>query len=333
MLYERWPKGLERTDGYSILIPTPGDLPVFAHLALAGLAHQDATDRHEIIVIPDQMTPEFGATVERASELFAPGTVRVAPIGRKGQALQRLSGEPYLNHFLQVFRGVEAARASHVVLHDVDLFINKPEFFRERYHECRNARLACLGVELAHDVDWYERHGVGPVLTTWELMFEVEWVRTFPPWQVHGHENSINGGTHVFDTMDYPQVRTPAERRRLREAPDEYVHFRWVITVFRHFQRASGQPYEDHRFRLLLIRILVDAFGGFHGRQLLPSVNELARGITDAGASVTYQSSEIEVRYASFRDMLRHLTDGPLIAAEGVEGIERALAPFDAAFA
>lgn len=332
-LYGRWPRRRARADGYTVLIPAPGDLPVFAHLALAGLARQDPSDRAEVIVIPDRLTPAFEAAVDRSASAFPPGAVRIARIDGRGRLLQRLSGEPYLNHFLQVFHGVAAARTSHAMLHDVDLFVNDVGFISRRYRECRENGLACLGVELAHDADWYERQGLGPVLATWELMFEVGWLRRFPPWQVHGHRNRIDGSEHVFDTMDYPQARTPGPRRRLAEAPGAFVHFQWVITVFRHFQQSQGAPYEDHRFRLLLIRLLVDAFGGFDGRQLIPGVDELARGIVDPAAAVTYRSPEIERRYAAFREMLRNVTDGPLIDSDRAEGVERALAPFDAAFA
>jgi hypothetical protein len=319
-------------DGYSILIPVPGDLPVFTHLALAGLARQNPEDRAEIIVIPDRITPELVSTFERSAARLPPGTVRLAPIGTKGRALQRMSGEPYLNHFLQVFHGINAARTKYALLHDVDLFINDVDFLARRYRECRDDDLAWLGVELAHDADWYESHGLGPVLATWELMFELGWLRTFPPWQVHGHDNQVNGDAHVFDTMDYPQVRTPAERRRLDEAPEAFVHFRWVITVFRHFQRSNGQPYEDHRFRVLLIRLLMDAFGGSDGPHPPPPVAVLARGITDPAAPVTYRSQGVEDNYSSFRRMLGHVTGGPLIDPDPAQGIERSLAPFDAAF-
>ena len=332
VLYGRWPRRAAERDGYTILIPVPGDLPVFTHLALAGLARQDATDRAEIIVIPDRITPEFEATFQESAAQYPPGAVRIAPIAPKGRALQRVSGQPYLNHFLQVFHGTNAARTRYALLHDVDLFINDVDFFARRYRRCRDDDLAWLGLELAHDAEWYEGQGVGPVLATWELMFDLEWVRHFPPWQVHGHRNAVNGAEFVFDTMDYPQVHTPRERRRLDEAPGAFVHFRWVITVFRHFQRANGQPYEDHRFRLLLIRLLTDSFGGSNGNQVPPPVEQLARGIADSTAAVTYRSRGLEENYSAFRRMLASLTEHSLIERERAEQIEHALAPFDAAF-
>jgi hypothetical protein len=331
-LYPRWRGGTDAAEGYTILIPVPGDLPVFTHLALAGLARQDPDGRTEIIVIPDRSTPDFASTLAQSAALFPPGVVRPARIGARARAIQRVSGDPSLNHFFQLFHGITAARTKYAVLHDVDLFINDVGFLAERYRRCRDDGLACLGLELVFNDEWYERHGLGPVLATWELMFEIDWLRAFPPWQAHLHYRNVNGGVHMFDTMDYPQVHIPSERRRLAEAPDAFVHFRQVITVFRRFQLADGRPYEDVRFRLLLIRLLMDAFGGSDSRLPPPPVDELARGITDASAPVTYRSPGIEANYSSFRLMLGFVTAGPLVDPDRAERIERALAPFDAAF-
>jgi hypothetical protein len=331
-LYRRWQGNADAADGYTILIPVPGDLPVFTELALAGLARQDPAGRAEIIVIPDRMTSEFASTLTRSAALFPPGAVRLVGIGPRARAIQRISGDPSLNHFFQVFHGIAAAQTKHVLLHDVDLFINDAGFLARRYRQCKDDGLACLGLERVFNDDWYERQGLGPVLATWELMFDLDWLRAFPPWQVHLHYRTVNGSVHMFDTMDYPQAHTPSELRRLVEAPAAFVHFRQVIVVFRRFQRAEGTPYEDERFRLLLIRLLMDAFGGSDAVRPPPSVDVLARGITDQTAPVTYRSSGIAENYSGFRHMLRHITDGALIEPGGAERIERALAPFDTAF-
>jgi hypothetical protein len=330
--YGRWSRPTPDVDGYTILVPVPGDLPVFTNLALAGLAKQDPVDRAEIIVIPDRVTPEFASAFERGAALFSPGIVRLARIGPRARTLQRVPGDPSLNHFLQIFHGVNATRTSHALLHDADLFINEVGFATRRYRECKEDGLACLGLELVYNDDWYERHGFGPVLATWELMFELDWVRSFPPWRAHLHAKKGTGGAHMFDTMDYPQAHTPRKRRRLVEAPEDFVHFRQVISVFSRFQRADGEPYEDRHFRLLLVRLLTDALGDADGRQPLPPVEELRRGITDPRAPVTYRSPGIEENYSSFRSMLGHVTAGPLIEPDRQESIERALTPFDAAF-
>jgi hypothetical protein len=333
-LYGRWPRAGRLGDGYTVLMPLPGDLPVFLELAMAGCAAQDPAGRVETLVVADQRTPAFVAAFERLRRRFDVGPARLIPIGRPGRALQRLTGEPYLNHYLQLYHGIGAARTRFAVLWDADLFLNDPRFMAARYERCRDEDLDYLGVEPVFD-DWYDRHGHGPVLATWELMFDVGSLRRFPAWQVHSHRGVIGGVEHDFDTMDYPQVHTPVDKRVLWEAPDGFVHFRWSTTVYRYFQQAAGRPFEDQRFRLLLIRLLTDAFAGDdpHPNGELPAVGELARGIGDETARVTYQGAEREERYADFRRMIGQVMEGDLIEPARAETMDRALRPFDRAFA
>jgi hypothetical protein len=355
--YRRWPDTQPLVDGYTVLMPTPGDLPVFLELALAGFAKQDPTGHVETLVIPDRVTPEFVSAFNRSVSRAAWGPTRLVQIGTRGRALYRIRNGPWnddisarglsrgirtarLNYFLQSYHGAAAATTTHAILHDADLFLLDPRFLAERFRRCSEQGIGWLGVErrLMWDRerkcfdDWYERDGLGPVLSTWELMFDVRWLRRFPPWQIHAQSHRFQGSERDFDSMDYVQVRTPPERRALWEAPDNYAHFNAAISAYRLFQESGDRPFVDERFRILLIRLLSDAFGNGDESHHLPSATELARGIDDGDPRVTYRAAGIEDNYQEFRRGIGTVIASPLVEPGRAEDVERALRPFDLAF-
>jgi hypothetical protein len=336
-LYRGWPATSVTTDGYTLVAPLPGDLPVFLELVLAGLQKQDP-DRHvETIVIPDRLTPEFAATFARATARVD-RPVRLAQIDRRGYALQRARNGPWnqscavLNYFLQVYHGIAAARSTHAILHDADLFLTDQRFLAKRYERCAEHGLGWLGVERRYD-DFYERNGLGPVSATWELTFEVASVRRFPPWQLGGQTRRWGDVEKDFDVTDYVQVLTPTERRAVWEEPDGYVHFNWGIAHYRLFQEAGAGSFTDGYFLILLMRVLSDAFGQIDASDHLPPLEDLVRGITDPAARVNYRASGLEERYARFRRQIGRVIESPAVEPPQADKIERALRPFDAAFA
>ncbi len=334
--YSRWPRAGSLVDGCTVLMPVPGDLPVFLELALATFGKQELDERVETIVIPDRMTPGLAAAFERSRREHPCGPVRLVQIGPFGRLQQRTTrGGPGLNHFLQLYHGVAATRTSHALLHDADLFLLDRNFLARRFERVRAEGLAFAGVEERYD-DWFARRGFGPVSASWELLFDVRRLREFRPWDLHGHDHVVDGERHYCDTLDYVQLRTPAERRAVWEAPDGYLHFNWAISVYRYFQAAEGEPFNDHRFLILLLRLLSDAFVHTDGATPhgdLPPVAELARGIADDSAPVTYRTPSHPEKYGDFRRLIRQLIDAELIEPARADDIDRALSPFDAAFA
>jgi hypothetical protein len=335
--YPRWPPREQSIDGYTVLLPLPGDLPVFLELALAGLSNQDPTGHVETLVIADRLTPGFRETFQRCCERLPWGPVRLVAIDRRGQLLQRTRRGPwsrassYLNHFLQIYHGIAATKTTHAILHDADLFLTDGAFLADRYRRCADAGLACLGVERRYD-DFYDRNALGPVLATWELMLRTDWIRTFAPWRLSSQSIRLAGFQKDLDTMDYVQVRTPPAQRDLWEAPDSYVHFNWVIIHYRLFQQTAGHEFVDGYFLILLVRLLSDAFAQTDGSNQLPPLSEMVRGITDSSARVHYCQEGIEERYAEFRGRIQRVIEGPALGPAQAESIERALRPFDLAF-
>src|SRR5438270_11560326 len=53
LFFGRWRRSCSSVDGYTILLPSPMDMPFLLRFALEGLRHQDTSHCHQIIVIPD----------------------------------------------------------------------------------------------------------------------------------------------------------------------------------------------------------------------------------------------------------------------------------------
>lgn len=335
LLYPRWRAApASREPGYSVLLPVPGDLPVFVRIAMEVCGAQDPEHRVETIVVPDTRPDGFDRAFERYARDWPGGPIRVVAPRRAELALARRRRNPHLNHWLQLVTGLTAARSTHALFHDADLFIDEPDFLRRHYEECRDRGLAVLGLSEAWD-DWYRRHGLGHMVSTWEMLVEVEWARAFAPWQHRGHMGEIGGRPVEFDTTFRPQSRTAPDRIGLARGAPRFVHFNHTIDRYRAFQRARrrGRPWEDRTFRILLVRLLIDVFDDSGWEYEAPPVAELLRGLRDPDAPVTYRFPQAADSYAGFRATLDRLADAELIGTERAEALRAAVAPFDAALA
>jgi|tagenome__1003787_1003787.scaffolds.fasta_scaffold20976196_4 hypothetical protein len=329
VLFARWPAAPEPVEGYSLLLPVPADLPVFLDLALANAAAQEPSDRVEALVIPDAPSRAFAAQYDRASSREGIGASRLVSPGRRG-AVMRRSGhnEVSSNHFIQLQAGIGAARGTHVLIHDADLFMDDPAFMSAHYRSCVERSLACLGVSPVHD-GWFRERGLEHVVATWEMMASTEWLRSFPPWHHRPRVDVLDGEWHVFDTLLLTQARTDPQRIALQPASEGWEHFNWVIGRYRGFQRASGNPTEDHRFVLLLIRLLSDEFGAPAG--IVPTVDELARGLAGRGP-VTYTGEATPGLWPQFVRKLERALAGPAFPPGAADRVMARLGPWERAF-
>jgi hypothetical protein len=333
--YRRWPAHAELRDGYTVLLPVPGDLPVFLRLALAVVAAQDPAGKRETLVVPDRMTSAFAralASAKRSSDADAP---RLVTIGATGRTMERLTASPAVNYFLQLYYGVAATRTTHALLHDADLFINDPAFLAAHHARCREEGLACLGVEPAWG-PWHRERELHHLVATSEMMFDVRWMRSFPPWQHRPHYGKLYGEHHGFDVTDLPQAKTAPRLCALHDPQGRFEHFNWVLGFYREFQQAR-RPVEDNRFLILLIRLLVDVFSttedvpdGSGGH--LPTMTQLVRGLRDPTQPVTYLESATAQQYPEFRRKLQRVINGPLFDDDAIAVLENAVQPFDGAF-
>jgi hypothetical protein len=336
-MYRQWPRRAPRRlePGYTVILPVPGDLPVFFRLALANVIAQDSTDRAGVVVVPDRPSRAIRAEFEARSAEMRAHRVRLTELPAKSRLMGHLTrGDPATNYFLQLHAAAAGTSTTHALLHDADLFLTDRGFLARHYRRCAERGLACLGVSAAWD-DWLRDHGCDHVVATWELMFDMRWLRWFRPWRHRSHFAWKDSEWHGFDVMLATQAKTPPSLCELHpDAEDSFIHFNWVIGEYRHFQRSDERSTEDSRFVILLIRLLVDALGSQDGADSapdVPDVEQLARGLSDGSQRVTYVGPEAAGNYADFQRAVRRLYDAPLFHERAAERIERALAPFDAA--
>lgn len=337
--FRRWPSGIAQdlTPGYTLLMPVPGDMPVFVRLALATVAAQERGARAEILVIPDGPSAGMAEAVAACAAETGLRDVRMVKLSPLSRTLGRAArSDPATNYFLQLHAGVSETATTHALLHDADLFLTDAGFLARHHRRCADRGLACLGVSPAWD-DWLREHGLAHVVATWEMIFDVHWMRWFPPWRHRSHHAWIDGQWHGFDVTLCAQAKTAPDLCDLHpRADDSFVHFNWVIGGYRKFQGNEGRPVEDARFNLLLIRLMIDALdrrlvGVSRATINVPSADELARGLTDPSRRVTYCHDARAAEYGPFRAKIRRLYEAPLFDDAAVEVIEERLSPFDAA--
>lgn len=328
--FDRWKSRPEQQPGYAVLVPVPGDLPVFLELALQVLGTQRAQGRVETLVIPDVMTPAMEAVVARHRNDWD-GPLQLLPLPYPERVLLPRMQNPARNHGVQLIAGVSSTRARYIVLHDADLFLLSPDLLDDRVALAGDEDLDVLGVDPVWD-GWYAERGVH-LAATWEMIARTDWLRSFPPSMHMGHDGEFDGEEHTFDTCLHPQaVSDPARRRVVRS--EDVVHFNYVISTYRHFQRASG-GFVDDQFRLLLIRLFIDIFAQEDFDYGLPSLAELANGLQDPQAPVAYPPADptTRERYADFRAKLDRILDGPWTPPASRSALAEQLRAFDRHYA
>ena len=330
-LYPRWRRVRKETavKGYTVFLLVPGDLPVFLRIALETCARQRSEGLHEVLVIPDVPGPDFRRAYAKEREKHRSLPLRLVEPSLAESAMLRILRNPHANCWFQFMRGCENTHTPYALWHDSDLFLSDPGFFERHYRACAERRLACLGADRSWD-DWYRENGFSHVVSTWELMFEVEWVRRFAPWQHRGHDGAVNGLPHTFDITFLPQCLTPPSRIERSDISGDFIHFNYVVCTYRHFQKSKGS-FDDNGFKLLLVRLLADVFDGPAPLCEVPDMTSLAAGIYDPTRRVTYTSSAARENYSVFRTKLEALMVGEWVGGR-MDAARRDLAPFDRAF-
>lgn len=324
--FATWAPPRPATAGYTLLVPVPGDLPVFLEVALAVLGGQQHEHRIETLVIPDVDTPEVRRVFERHARHWD-GELEMLLLPQPERTVLPRLKNPSRNHGVQVITGIQAARGSHVLLHDADLFLLDDDTLDQRWTRASERRMHALGISPVWD-GWYAEHGLH-LAATWELMAERDWLRAFPPAMHIGHTAELFGEQHVFDTTLRAQALSDPRRVAHDDLSDRIVHFNYVISTYRNFQRASG-PFLDDRFRLVLVRLLIDLFADEPYDYAMPTLADMAAGLTDATQPIAFPNgAEHAQNYASFRAQLTHMLQGAWSSPERRGRATEALAVFD----
>lgn len=311
-LHRKWRPRRSAVPGYSLLVPVPGDLPVFLEIALSVLRRQDAKNRVETLVVPDVTTPAMREIVA-AEKPDWPGELRLVELPRPDRWVPRLVNRPHHNHWLQLINGAEQARGEYALLHDADLFLHDSAFLRDQFQLCRAGNYACFGVHRVWD-EWYARHG-RDLTATWEMFFAVDWLRSFRPHLHLGHDGTLDGEPHTFDTTLYPQCLTPGGRIAWHTPAGGLTHFNYVICTYRYYRARTGR-FADDKFRILLIDMLSKAFDR-------PA---------DVPLDDVHYDTTTPAAYAEFRAKCAELIAGNLLTDRQQSAMLDSLAPFDKRF-
>ncbi|MEJ5914121.1 hypothetical protein [Pseudokineococcus sp. 1T1Z-3] len=316
-------------EGYTVLVPVPGDLPVFTDLALAVCRQQSGRHRRRTLVVPDRRSPAVAAAVARERPTWPGGSLELLDLPPVDQLVLPRLGDPGRNHGAQLVAGASAASTRRVVLHDADLFMLDPDL-HDRMHEAAEASdLDVLGLSPAWD-PWYSARG-RELAATWEQTARTAWLRAYPPHRHLGHEASVGGERHVVDTTFWAQWHTDPGRVGVDpRSAEDVVHFNYVISTYRRFQRSEGS-FHDGSFRLLLVRLFQDLFGRGEAPPGLPPLDRLAAGL-DGSSEVTYEPGDAST-YRAFRQQISRILAAPWVERERSSEAEALLAPFDDRFA
>lgn len=337
VLFGRWGRVGAGGEGYSVVLAMPMDMPFLLRFALEGLATLDTTHCRQILVIPDGWGPDGGEGLRREVEASTDPRVEVVELGPLVRSFIHRMGKGVGTaantcHWAMIVRGIAASRSDHVFLHDADAFFVDPDAIERQYHECVDRGLYTLGVTARWDTFFTE---VGYAIpATWELMISRKWALVHNPVDFKGRWRDTPRGRHEFDNALYPQyLDYPSGKLGLIEPPPRIVHFNGAVTTYRIFRYDPRRPVVDELFRLLLLAILEELIPSRRGEPpALPRVEELARGLDDPSAPVSYASEAAAREYPAFRAQIAEMCEAPIFRGARAEAIGRLIEPFDRHF-
>jgi hypothetical protein len=339
LLFGRWRRLQPVGDGYTILLPMPMDMPFLLRFALEALRQLNTEHCRQIVVIPDGRGHDGGAALRAVVADCGDSRIELTqlPPGIRfyiHKLNARKSGGWVANqvHWAMIVEGTSRARCEYAFLHDADAFFIDADATERLYRECSDRGLDTLGVQARGDAFF---HQIGYAIPgTWEMMYSVPWARRRNPLALKGRWRSTPHGAHEFDTMLYPQyLDYPTGKISITATPPRVVHFHGAITTFRAARDPGRGSVIDALFRLLLLSILEDLLPAPDGKRLLPTPGELACGLTDLSAPVTYNSETATQEYPTFRKQIDELCESPTFAGSRSSRIRELIQPFDAHYA
>jgi hypothetical protein len=329
LLFGRWRTGCPFEDGYTILLPSPMDMPFLLRYALEGIRRLDIPNCKQVLVIPDGHGADGDHALRAVATSFTDPRIEMVDLRPMDFRIVRLmKGGGSAIHWLAIVNGLLRARCGHAFLHDSDAFFLQADALERQYRECRDRGMHTLGVTARSDPE-FARLGYR-IPGTWELMFSTRWARSWPPCDLKGRRKRTEAGPIVFDTMLYPQFADYGSGKvGVMAEPPRLVHYNGTIVTYRMFRDRAGAPVVDEIFRILLLAILEDLDPSPGGEREVPRVADLAAGLTDPSAPVTYGSRVATQEYPIFRKMLDEMCESPVMEGERASRVRELIRPFD----
>ena len=328
-LYWQWKHSGALADGYSIIMPTPEDMPFLSRLTLEGLKYINTDNCGQFLIVGDGHSVDGGKLLAETVAQLHDSRIEIALFSRLDRIVIRPMPSP---HWLTVIYGTNLARYAYAFLHDADAFFLDRDCIEQTFRYCIDNSVYTTGVNARWDPFF---KGIGyQIPGTWQMMFSVPWLRRHKPWMVRGRKTATPHGKNTFDTLLYPQYLDYSSGKvGVMPTPPRYIHFNGTIVTYRAWKRANGRQVVDELFRLLLLSILEHILPATDGKRLLPSVDDLARGLTDSTRPIRYDTLDCARNYGEFRAQMEELCGSPIFAGERAETIPSLLIPFDAHFA
>ena len=290
----------KREYGYSLLVPVPGDLPVFSQLAIYVISKQNMTHLKEILLIPDIPSKKF---LRYYLSIEKNLNIKIVEMKFPGRLIGKISKSPNMYHFLQLISGIEAMRSTHVIFHDADMFLKPGNFLLERFELLENRKLSVLGVNPRTRRYTEEcKH----LVATWEMVATIDWLHRFKPYQLRGQRVNLDGKKLAFDTTHLAQYLSTPDEIKYETVATPFVHFNYLISTYRHYQN-SPKPFEDPWFKIFLIRLLIDSTNETDWPYEIPSYNDFLKALNGKSKYIKFPSDQKNVRYDIFRKDLEKL--------------------------
>ncbi len=329
----RWPRSRPLEDGYAILLSMPMDMPFLLRFALEGLRHVNTENCKQILVVPDAWGTDGGEALRRVVDEFDDPRIAMAPPRPIDYRIVRVLNNSANTLWVAIVNGTAHARCVYSILHDADAFLLGGDGLERQFRECRDRGMYALGVSARSDA-FFQQIGYEYIAATWEVMYSVNWALRHGPFVFKPGLRITPHGEFVFDTMLQPQyLDYPSGKIGIMKSPPEYVHFFGVIGAYRVYQercrKPTGRSIADQRLRLLLIALLEDLVPDPSGHRSMLTVEELARGLTDLAAPVTYATVEAAHEYPGFRERIEALCQAPIFQGPRSDRLREQLRPFD----
>jgi hypothetical protein len=330
--YGNWPECPCLEDGYTIFLVIPADMPFLLRFALEGIRHLQLPNCKQILVISDGSASDRtlrNIVAEHGDQRLR--YVPLKPIDKILLNIPRSDGSGNFRHFTSILRGILATTTEAIYLHDADAFWLEEGGVESQYREFREREMYTLGVTARKE---FREQGLA-IAATWELILSNSWVRTRLPAEMKsGWYPLPNGQWKWFDTLLYDEYMDYSSGRiGVMLNPPKLLHFYGTVIQYRRWQRnGRSKPTEDKTFVLLLLSILAEAIPEGRQDSLLPHPHQLACGLSDASAPITYLDQAAPTKYAEFRNNIDVLCSGPAFSNDVTRRIYDLLAPFDEHF-
>jgi len=290
----------------------------------------DTSNCKQILVVPDGWGDDKGLALREVIDAFSDPRIEMVDLRWVDYKVIRAMKPPgsAATHWMMVVNGTTFARCEYAFLHDADAFFLERDGLERQYRECHDRGMFTLGVTARWDPSFLEHDYSIP--GTWELMYSTRWARSYTPYDLKGRKRETPKGLIEFDSLLYPQfIDFPTGKVGVMDPPPQFVHFNGTIYAYRLFRDAGGKQVIDELFRLVLLAILESLVPDKSGRRVVPTVDELAKGLNDPTGPVSYASQLATQEYPVFRKMIDELCESPIMQGDRSVQIRELIRPFD----